>query len=35
MLGNKYSELREALRRYRAEQTNTVLQHPDPRGEAP
>jgi 5-(carboxyamino)imidazole ribonucleotide mutase len=31
ILGNKYPEIREALRRYRAEQTQTVLDNPDPR----
>lgn len=34
MLANKYPQLREALRRYREEQTRNVLAHPDPR-EAP
>ncbi len=31
ILGNKHPEVREALRRYRAQQTQAVLQHPDPR----
>lgn len=31
MLGNKYSEIREALRHYRAAQTERVLADPDPR----
>lgn len=30
MLGNKHAEIREALRRYRENQTQTVLDHPDP-----
>ena len=30
ILGNKYPEYREALERYRAEQTQAVLDHPDP-----
>lgn len=34
ILGNKYPHIREALRRYRAAQTQAVLDHPDPR-EAP
>jgi len=31
MLGIKYPQYREALRRYRDEQTRNVLAHPDPR----
>ena len=31
ILGNKYPVLRAALGRYRAEQTQAVLDHPDPR----
>lgn len=31
ILGNKHPQVREALRRYRAEQTQAVLEHPDPR----
>ena len=31
ILGNKYPEIRSALRNYRDEQTRTVLEHPDPR----
>ena len=31
ILANKYPPLREALLRYRAEQTQAVLDHPDPR----
>jgi 5-(carboxyamino)imidazole ribonucleotide mutase len=31
MLGNKYPEIRAALKRYREEQTETVLAHSDPR----
>ncbi|HZO89782.1 MAG TPA: 5-(carboxyamino)imidazole ribonucleotide mutase [Chthonomonadaceae bacterium] len=34
ILGSKYPEFREALHRYRAAQTRTVLDHPDPREEA-
>src|SRR5919199_1472291 len=34
ILANKYPQFREALRRYRAQQTQTVLDHPDPREEA-
>ena len=30
MLGNKYPEIRQALERYRAEQTRKVLDQPDP-----
>ncbi|SFH30128.1 5-(carboxyamino)imidazole ribonucleotide mutase [Modicisalibacter xianhensis] len=30
MLGNKYPEVRQALERYRAEQTRKVLDQPDP-----
>ncbi len=30
ILGNKYPEIRAALQRYRAEQTQNVLDHPDP-----
>ncbi|MBI3785283.1 MAG: 5-(carboxyamino)imidazole ribonucleotide mutase [Deltaproteobacteria bacterium] len=31
ILGGKHPKIREALRRYRAEQTQTVLDNPDPR----
>jgi 5-(carboxyamino)imidazole ribonucleotide mutase len=31
ILGNKHPQFREALRRYRAAQTQAVLEHPDPR----
>jgi 5-(carboxyamino)imidazole ribonucleotide mutase len=31
ILGVKHPEIREALRRYREEQTQSVLDHPDPR----
>jgi 5-(carboxyamino)imidazole ribonucleotide mutase len=31
ILANKHPAFRDALRRYRAEQTQSVLQHPDPR----
>lgn len=31
MLGNQYPEYRTAYERYRAQQTDKVLQHPDPR----
>lgn len=31
IISNKHPEFREALRRYRAGQTQTVLDHPDPR----
>jgi 5-(carboxyamino)imidazole ribonucleotide mutase len=34
ILANKHPEIREALRRFRAEQTQSVLDHPDPREEA-
>jgi 5-(carboxyamino)imidazole ribonucleotide mutase len=34
MLANKYPALRDALRQYRARQTQTVLDHPDPREDA-
>ena len=30
ILGNKHVEIREALRRYREDQTRSVLEHPDP-----
>lgn len=33
ILGNKYPAYREALRRYRHAQTQSVLDHPDPRSE--
>ncbi len=33
ILANKHAVIREALRRYRAEQTQAVLDKPDPRGE--
>jgi 5-(carboxyamino)imidazole ribonucleotide mutase len=33
ILGIRHSEIRESLRRYRAEQTQAVLDHPDPREE--
>ncbi|MGH7454643.1 MAG: AIR carboxylase family protein, partial [bacterium] len=31
IIANKHPEFREALRRYRAEQTQAILDHPDPR----
>lgn len=31
ILGSKYPEIREALRKYREQQTQAVLAHPDPR----
>jgi len=34
ILANKHADIRTALKRYRDEQTRTVLAHPDPR-EAP
>lgn len=34
ILANKHPEVREALRRFRAEQTSNVLAHPDPVEEA-
>jgi 5-(carboxyamino)imidazole ribonucleotide mutase len=34
ILANKYPAVKEALRRYRADQTQSVLDRPDPRGEA-
>jgi 5-(carboxyamino)imidazole ribonucleotide mutase len=33
MLGNRYPEIRQRLRRYREEQTAQVLAIPDPRGQ--
>ncbi|GBD29877.1 N5-carboxyaminoimidazole ribonucleotide mutase [bacterium HR32] len=33
ILGNKHPQVREALRRYRAAQTQAVLEHPDPRAD--
>jgi 5-(carboxyamino)imidazole ribonucleotide mutase len=33
ILANKYPQFREALHRFREEQTRAVLQHPDPRAE--
>jgi 5-(carboxyamino)imidazole ribonucleotide mutase len=33
ILGNKHPEIREALRRYRDEQTQGVLENPDPRAQ--
>jgi 5-(carboxyamino)imidazole ribonucleotide mutase len=33
ILANKHPAVKEALRRYRAEQTQSVLDRPDPRGE--
>src|SRR4051812_12418008 len=33
ILGGKHPQFREAVRRYRQEQTAKVLQHPDPRGD--
>jgi 5-(carboxyamino)imidazole ribonucleotide mutase len=33
IVGNKHPEIREALRSYRAGQTQAVLEHPDPRDE--
>ena len=35
ILGNHHPEIREALRRYREDRTNTVLADPDPRAPAP
>jgi 5-(carboxyamino)imidazole ribonucleotide mutase len=35
ILGNKHGEFREALRRFRAAQTQAVLDDPDPRQEKP
>jgi 5-(carboxyamino)imidazole ribonucleotide mutase len=35
MLGNKYPEIRQALEAYRRQQTQAVLDNPDPRGTAP
>jgi len=34
MLGNKYADIRTALKVYRANQTERVLSHPDPRNGA-
>lgn len=34
ILGNKYSDIRLALQKFREDQTNTVLNNPDPRGES-
>jgi len=34
MLGNKYPDIRAALNKYRAQQTEQVLSNPDPRGGA-
>ncbi len=34
-LGGKYPEFRERLARFRQEQTESVLSHPDPRAETP
>ena len=34
ILGNKYPEHRASLERYRARQTQTVLDHPDPKDES-
>ena len=34
MLGNKYADIRTALKVYRANQTERVLSHPDPRNAA-
>jgi 5-(carboxyamino)imidazole ribonucleotide mutase len=34
ILANKHPEVREALRRLRATQTENVLAHPDPAGDA-
>jgi 5-(carboxyamino)imidazole ribonucleotide mutase len=34
ILANKYPQYREALRRYRANQAEAILAHPDPRGHA-
>jgi 5-(carboxyamino)imidazole ribonucleotide mutase len=31
MLGNKYPEIKNAVRRYRENQTRAILEHPDPR----
>lgn len=33
MLGNKYPEIRKALTKFRSEQTETVINNPDPREE--
>jgi 5-(carboxyamino)imidazole ribonucleotide mutase len=33
ILANKYPQIRDALHNFRAEQTQAVLDHPDPRGE--
>ena len=33
ILGNKHPAIRDALKRYRAEQTQTVLDNPDPRAQ--
>src|SRR5271167_2276172 len=33
VLGNKYPEIKDALRRYRESQTRAILEHPDPREE--
>jgi 5-(carboxyamino)imidazole ribonucleotide mutase len=35
ILGNKYPAVREAVRRYRSDQTERVLQQPDPRDVTP
>ena len=34
ILANKYTQFRDALRRYREQQTQAVLDHPDPREDA-
>jgi 5-(carboxyamino)imidazole ribonucleotide mutase len=34
LLGNHHAQIRESLRRYRESQTQTVLDHPDPRESA-
>jgi 5-(carboxyamino)imidazole ribonucleotide mutase len=31
VLGNKYPEIKDAVRRYRESQTRSILEHPDPR----
>ena len=33
VLGIKYPEIKDALRRYRESQTRAILEHPDPREE--
>ena len=31
ILGNKYPEIKDAVRRYRENQARAILEHPDPR----